>query len=137
MTTTGVREALAVLPTWRAAARFVAGVAAVGLLRLWAAAVAPLALAACGYLLAGPWLGLVGVAVGVASASSGPAMLATALLGDAADRVGRAVLRAAADQAAAARAGEPGPDDESEGPASAGPSAPGRLVPVLVGVGAR
>lgn len=96
MTTAGVREALAVLPTWRWSALYVAAYIAALLLHSLARVCGPLLAATCGYLLAGPAGAVIGILVGGATATGPLFSLIAMLLRDAAQRLGRAVNRAAA-----------------------------------------
>ncbi|ONF73938.1 hypothetical protein [Amycolatopsis keratiniphila] len=104
MTTTGVREALAVLPTWRWSAAYVAAAVAVLLLNLVARVSGALVGAVAGYLIAGPLGGAAGLLVG-ASAQDGPVFrLVSSLILDGSARLGGAMNRAAAEVADLAQA---------------------------------
>lgn len=96
MTRAGVREALAVLPTWRWAALYVAAYVAGLLLETVARVSGAVAGAVAGYVLAGPLGGLVGLLVGAATQDGPLWSLVSALLRDGAARMARAVNVAAA-----------------------------------------
>ena len=95
MTITGVREALAVLPTWRWAAAYVAAWVAFLVLTTVSRVSGALVGAVAGYLVAGPFTAVFGLLIG-ASAQDGPVFsLISSLVLDGASRLGRAVNRAA------------------------------------------
>lgn len=111
MTTAGVREALAVLPTWRWAALYVAAYLAAVLLHTTARVCGPLLAAIFGYLLAGPAGAVVGILVGSATQNGPLFSLVATLLTEGVRRLGRAVNRRAAtvaDLAAETQATETG-----------------------------
>ncbi|HEY3692283.1 MAG TPA: hypothetical protein VGL46_18625 [Pseudonocardiaceae bacterium] len=99
MTTTGVRCALAVLPSWRWSALYVSAFVATMTIKLAADAIGPLAGAAIGYAIAGPLGALAGLMIGTAAHDGRLFSLVSGLLDDGADRLGRAVNRAAAEAA--------------------------------------
>jgi hypothetical protein len=96
MTRSGVREVLAVLPTWRASALFVTAWVAVVLLNVVAKTSGALFGALGGYLLAGPVGGVVGLLIGSATHDRELFSLISSLVQDGADRLGRSVMKAAA-----------------------------------------
>lgn len=104
MTRSGVREALAMLPTWRSSALLVAAWVAVLLLNLVAQTSGALFGALGGYLLGGPLGGVVGLLIGSATHDRELFALLSGLVQDGADRLGRAVMKAAAEVAEAVEA---------------------------------
>ncbi|OXM56406.1 hypothetical protein CFP71_13335 [Amycolatopsis thailandensis] len=93
MTATGVREALAVLPSWRWAGFYVLAYLTTSLLRLTAKASGPMIGTAIGYAVAGPIGAVVGLLIGQAT-HTGPTLTHIAsLLDDGADRLGQAANR--------------------------------------------
>ncbi|WP_410646177.1 hypothetical protein [Amycolatopsis sp. cmx-4-54] len=93
MTATGVREALAVLPSWRWSGFYVIAYLATSLLHLAAKASGPMTGAVIGYVVAGPAGAMVGLLIGQAT-HAGPVFTHIAsLLDDGADRLGHAANR--------------------------------------------